>query len=382
MAGRLAPSELSTPTPERGGELRIVVAGPSDDFAIRKLLRENPTPGAISLTFEREPGYFLGTNVAGANDETVLVFDGDSLACMGRSSTRLRMIDGEQKRVSYLGELRLDVSAQGRLGVLRRGYDFFHQLHQQAPSDFYFTSISADNQRARRLLECGRRGLPAYSFLTDFVTLLIPIPRRPPAGKRHCEPATASHVAELVTFLSKHAARHQLASIWTEQQVIDLAQHGLPLEKFQLVYDQGRLVACGAVWDQRGFRQTVIRGYSPAVARARPLMNIAARLFGTVRLPLVGETIGQAFLSPLAVEAGWEEMLADFIRSLFPSAARVGLEFLTIGLPANAPQLASLTRSFRCRVYRSRLYRVSWPGDGPGMSLKTDSLFLPEVSLL
>jgi hypothetical protein len=382
VAGDFAQRELSSHGRSSRGDLRIVLAGPADDFAMRKLLRENPTPGAISLTFEREPDYFLGTNIAGASDETVLVYDGDALVCMGRSSTRSRTVDGEAKRVSYLGELRLDRSAHGRFGILKQGYDFFHQLHRQAPADFYFTSIAADNVRARRVLESGGRGLPAYSFLSDFVTLLIPVPRRFPSAKIRSASASASDVVQLASFLNEHAARHQLAPLWTEQQIVALVRHGLPLESFQLVREGNRLVACGALWDQRDFRQSVIRGYSPGLVRARPLVNLMHRFFGTVCLPAIGETVRQAFLSHLAIEREREEMIADLVGAFFPLAARRGVQFLTVGLPANAPQLGSLMRAFSHRVYRSRLYRVSWPETNADISLKTDSLFMPEVSLL
>ena len=56
MAGPAAASELST---------RFAVATRDDDAAIRRLLRENPMRGAVSVGFEREPDYFRGGEIAG-----------------------------------------------------------------------------------------------------------------------------------------------------------------------------------------------------------------------------------------------------------------------------------------------------------------------------
>src|SRR4051812_34220400 len=38
---------------------RFDVANQADDFEIRRLLRENPMPGKISISLEREPDYFI-----------------------------------------------------------------------------------------------------------------------------------------------------------------------------------------------------------------------------------------------------------------------------------------------------------------------------------
>ena len=46
-------------------EFTFDLATPADDLAIRLLLADNPVPGQISLTYEREPNYFLGCDVMG-----------------------------------------------------------------------------------------------------------------------------------------------------------------------------------------------------------------------------------------------------------------------------------------------------------------------------
>ena len=381
MAGPAAHRELSVRA--AAGGLRFAVATPADDAAMRRLLRENPMRGAISVSLEREPDYFHGVGVGCAKDETILVYEEDALRCMGRCAVRARMVDGRSRQVGYLGELRLDESARGRFEIVRRGYDFFRALHRHAPADFYFTSIAADNQRARRLLESGMRGLPAYTFLGEFVTLFIPVPRR--AGGRAGaggERLTAENGSELTAFLNEQAARYQLAACWTEAEVRGLARHGLREEDFRVMRDGGKIVACAALWDQRAFRQTVVRGYTPALARLRPLINLAARFLPTPALPEIGAVVRSVYLMPfaLAVEAEWR--VAEFARSFFPAARARGAEFIVVGFEAGDARLAELQRAFRARSYRSRLYQVSWPDEGTVERLSGRGGFSPEVALL
>jgi len=371
MAGTTAARELST---------RFAVATRADDAAIRRLLRESPMRGAVSVRFEREPDYFRGSDLAGGVDRTIVAHESARLVCMGRCTERTCWVDGRETRVGYLAELRLDASARGRFGILRRGCEIFREWQDDDPAALYFPSIAADNDRARRLLESGARGLPAYAFLAELDTLLVAVPRRPRAARVSVESATPERVPDWLRVLNAHGRRHQLAAVWTTESLAALAEAGLPLERILLATEGGEIVACGALWDQRGFRQTVIHGYSRALTVARPFVNFAGHIFGTPRLPRAGSVLAHAFLSPLAFADGAEALLPDFIEAFFPLAARAGVEFLTLALLATDPRLPTLRRRLSTRTWRSRLYRVSWPGQ-PCSSFEATAL-LPDVGLL
>ena len=409
MAGPAAPSVSAC---------AFRVAEKTDDAEIRRLLRETPMPGAVRVGFGREPDYFVGENIAGGEDCTVLGVRREAtaprrfrnvlragtgsdlcahradesgvalslpaalqgaLVCMGRCTTRECWVDGVARRVSYLAELRLDAAARGRFGILRDGYGFFRALQCDAPASLYFTSIAADNDRARRLLETGARGLPRYEFLAELDTLLVAVPRRPRAAKFRVETGTPERVPDLLRVLNAHGRRHQLATVWTAENLCALARHGLPLERFLLALEGDEIVACGALWDQRAFRQTVIHGYSRPLAVAQPFVNFASRILGTPRLPRVGSVLAHAFLSPLALADGCDGLLPDFIAAFFLLAEKYGVEFLTLALPSADARLPALRRRFSTRTWRSRLYRVSWPGEAAG---EVCGIFLPDVALL
>ncbi len=46
-------------------EFSFELARPADDLALRKLLAETPMPGRITVSFERQPNYFMGCSIMG-----------------------------------------------------------------------------------------------------------------------------------------------------------------------------------------------------------------------------------------------------------------------------------------------------------------------------
>lgn len=364
-----APTTAAEPTPYRA-PIRFAVAGAADDAAIRRLLRENPTRGAVSVSFEREPCFFAAPAGPTTEDTTIVAYDrAGGLVCMGRCTVRPRQVNGRLRRVGYLGELRLAAHAAPRLGILRGGYRFFHDRHAERPADLYFTSIAADNTPARRLLERGLPGLPRYTFLTEFVTVLIPVGRAT---------VTASHAspAEATAHFNAHGAHRQLAAAWSEDELAGMQ------DRLALRDRAGTIVAAAALGDQRGWRQTVVRGYTRGLALARPFVNLAAAFGGGVHLPAIGAVLPLAFLSPLAVAPGGEERLPELVRAAFAPARRRGVQVLALGFDAADPQLAIVRGHFRRREYRSRLYQVSWP-DEHGVPLSSEhGRFQPDLGLL
>jgi len=359
MVGNVIDGELTAaPTVLRG--VHYAVATARDEAAIRRLLHENPMRGAISLSFEREPDYFHGAQLGGANEQTIVAYDQGRLVCMGRCTTRSGWINGQPRRIAYLGELRLDATARGRLSILRDGYAFFRSLQANAPADFYFTSIAADNAPASRLLERGVAGLPRYSFLTEFVTLVIPVRRAMP---RAVPPTATATYPELAEFLNAEGQRAQLAALWDEASLRALEAHGLQREDFKVIRKSGRIVAAAALWDQRTFRQIVIRGYAPLLVGARPLVNLAARVWGAPTLPAIGSILAHAFVSPLATAPDYESTLPALIDALAYDATQRGLSFLTLGFAVDDPRLPLIRRRFSARTYTSRLYHVAWPDE-------------------
>ena len=94
--------------PTDAGQTRFAPAAPEDEAGIRRLLRENPMAGRIAITLEREPDYFADARLPATEKQTIIAREDGRVVCTGSCAIREHFINGEPRRVGYLGGLRLD----------------------------------------------------------------------------------------------------------------------------------------------------------------------------------------------------------------------------------------------------------------------------------
>jgi hypothetical protein len=150
--------------------------------------------------------------------------------------------------------------------------------------------------------------------------------------------------------------------VWTEED-LDSAERtrGLAPEDFFVIAERGRVVACLALWNQRGFKQAVVQGYGPKLARWRPLLNVGLRAAGRPTLPRPGQELSLAYLSHVAVDPAREDQLVDLVRAALVAASRNGIDHLVVAFATGNALLPAMRRSFAGRAYGSMLYVVHRP---------------------
>jgi len=348
------------------GRLRFDLVTSRNEWEVRRLLRETPVPGWITLTYEREPDYLLGATLEGHVQQTVLARlgeDGTLVGTFGRSE-RAAFVNGDVRTLGYLGLLRMHERFRGRTRYLREGYEACRRfLHDSSRTPYYVTSIIESNTTARRVLEAGLPGLPTYRPWQGFSTLALPSrswPARAPAGVAVVQ-GSADRRAEVAACLQRNYARYSLAPLWSEEDLASPERcRGLRPEDFVLAVRADRVVGCLAVWDQRAFKQHVVRGYSSRVERWRRPINLAARVSLLPRLPDVGRPLDEASLSHAAVDGDDAAILLALVSAALGMARARGLDFVTLGLSERNPMLAAVKARFRHLEYRSMLYLVHW----------------------
>jgi hypothetical protein len=364
------------------GNLRFAVADRADDADIRRMLRENALGGWIRLSLEREPDAFAADFGLSRSHALIIARDRDSGEAVGicERSVRDAFVDGEVRRLPYLGSLRIASAHRHRIRVLRGGFAAVRSL-LDAPSDlpFALTSITADNETARRVLGAGLPGLPAYQPAGEITTFAIRTVDS--ATNAAVEQATAADIPAIAVLLQRNYRRFQFAPVW---QAPDLAQliaaGGLRIEDFLIVRRGPGVRACLAVWNQSAVKQTIVRGYAPWLRRLRPLANLAAPVTAMPRLPAVGAPLRQVYLSHIAVEDDDPVVFASLLTAGLTLARRRGFDVALAGF-ATAHPLAAVVQQWRSVTYRSLLHLVHWP-EGAAATTFAPGTPHPEIALM
>jgi hypothetical protein len=343
------------------------LASQHDDPDLRGLLRDNPMPGLISLSFEREPDFFLAAGLEGPLHQTVLGRDPASgrVAGLASRSARPAYVDGTVIQLGYLSQVRIDPAFRGKT-VLAGGWDKMRQLHEAEPLPYYVTTIVADNTLARRVLEKDRKAKPCYRARGELYTLAL-VPRRRrlrsllPGGPQ-IRPASAEMLPDIAACLQRNYRRYQLAPHWTAEMLAEpVLCRGLQPADFLVALRAGRVVGCLASWDQQAYKQSVVRGYGRPLRLARPLLNALSRAATVPWLPPVGASIPHAYLSHAAADGDDASVLVRLLDSALHRARAARLSYMTLGLTSANPMLGAVRRAFRHIAYRSILYVVYWP---------------------
>jgi hypothetical protein len=343
------------------------LATPADDPQLRRMLRENPIPGKISVSFEREPNYFIGTNLGNSLHQTVVARDGSGaeIIAMGSRSIREVYINGTVKSVGYLSDLRIRKGYRIMRRALSRALAYFYDLHQDGHVPFYLSSIIEDNLSARRLFSVGLPGFPKFQEYTRLYTLAIYCRRKRrslplPSGLRFTR-GNSAHINEIVACLQRNGVRYQFAPHWNSNSLFDPGHTpDLTPENFFLAQDEEKVVGCLALWDQSRFKQTVVRGYAGPLARWRGLVNVGARMFGWPALPSPNEPFHHSYACHLAVDHDNPQIFSSLLRALYNHAVNQGISYFMIGLSEANPFLPIVISAYRNIRYKSQLYLVAW----------------------
>lgn len=339
--------------------VQLALADARDDAELRALLRDNPMPGDIEVTFEREPSFFETCKVRGVC-QTVVGRDTvrNRIIGLGTRSVAMGFVNGRAIPLGHLADLRLEAEYRGGL-LVARAYRFLRALHADGATRLYTTMIFATNDTALRTIASGRAGLPAYHDMGVFHCPGINICRRKPPSPSHCEIVTGTRelLPQIVDCLNRNNARKQFAP---HHEVRDFEQQrwpGFDSSNFRVALDHGRVVGVVGRWDQRRFKQTRIIRYQGARRWAVSASNIVRALTALPPYPRAGAAAACFHVSFVAIDGDDLRVFQALLRCVYNES--VGTEFLyaVIGLHER-DGLRSALADYSLTPFAGRLFCV------------------------
>jgi len=300
----------------------IELATSADDRELRALLRRNPIPGSISVTFEREPDFFACCRIRGEFFQVGIGRDRRTVRTigLGTRSIATAFVNGEPMPLGYLADLRLE--PEYRSGTLiARGYRFLKALHEDGRTRLYTTMIFSGNTTALNTIASGRAGLPIYHDMGVVYSPGINIRRRKPAVAASCDILRGSYelLPEIVDCLNRNNARRQFAPVHTIS-MFRKQWRDFEADNFYVAVRDSRVIGVLGCWDQSSFKQTRVAGYSTRLRWLIPFANALRPLTGAPRFPKPGEELAYFYISFIAVDYDDLQVFRALLRTAYNDA--------------------------------------------------------------
>jgi hypothetical protein len=360
-------------------QFRIEVATPADDAELRHVLAATPMPGLISVSYRREPSYFGAAVVSGDFHQVLAVRDAEAgrIAGFVSRSVRSMFVNGRPEPIGYLSALRALPEYRNR-GLLARGIAYLRRLHADGRAKIYLATIAEGNDEAIRILTSGRTGLPTFYPAGTYLGLAIPIPTRRSgeisrAGDVTIHSARPEDLPEIVEFLRTWGPRRQF---FPEYRDADFFHDGATFKDLDagdilLARRKDQLIGTIGSWEQHGFKQSIVEGYSTALKWVAPVYNLWAWVRGRPAIPRPGSELRYLTAAIPVVADDDEAIFLTLVRAVLAKASGGGQQYLMLGLHERDPLLPA-ARKLGGRTYAGRLYLACWE-DGEELRKSLDN---------
>lgn len=351
------------------------------DYEIRSLVRQCRMPSPwIELDYQTEPSFFKALAAYGHEHDLVLIQpDGfEHLAGLGIRSIRSIYLDGKPVDTGYLHHLRFHPEIRGG-SYLLRGYKEFRRIFNDKPLPVTLTSIVADNNHARQMLE-GRRAdgaMPVYQEVSRYLTAMIPL--RGPGTRWPVKIRTSSgqqynsrilnseNINALVNLFAEAGKAYDGIPVVTPAELANnesVLFPGLKISDFIGIFNGDSLVAAAGIWNQRNYRQIVLTHLNAGMGLLRNVWNSGRFLWGPCPVPSTGSAVNFILIDPWVIKPGLEKKVMPHLLSLCcAEARRGGADFAAIGAAEKIPVISSFKTVFFL-PYWSIIYQVYWPETG------------------
>lgn len=339
------------------------LATPDDDPELRQLLANTPMPGRLAVSFQREPNYFLGCPTMG-HFWQVIIFrhqpDGHIAGVMCRA-IRPYWINGQRVDLGYIGQIRIAEQYRSQW-LLWRSVDFFRSLHADKRTSTYLGVISDENTIARGILvEKPSRRFPQARHVAAIYTLGIILhrPKKAITSDLTIQRGSREQLTEINAFYARHGPDKQFFPAYTAQDFVSEATQGFQVEDFVIARRDGEIVGIMGLWDQSGYKQSIVHAYTGSLHWLRPLYNVGLRVLSARPLPAVGEKIHTAFASFICIADNDPAIFQVLLREMYNIATERAYAYLMLGLVESDP-LLPVARKYLHIAYHSQLYMAGW----------------------
>lgn len=253
---------------------KIMQAELSDGTEMLNLIESDSAKGNIELIYTRRPNACLSYQKEGEAKIGLVKDDEGSILLQIACVVKSYYINGQARRVGYVGGIRKKKDYKGILN-----WKDITDFVTQTKCDMFYCSFLEDNKAALDIFSKKRKYIPEILPVCEYTTYII----NPDAIKRPIDRTNVkyninskdnisskekdyifrqireSDLKDVYKFLNEEGQKYNFAPI-----AEDLFKqfHGLSIRDCYILEDKSRILAFGALWDQRDYKQYIVTRYT------------------------------------------------------------------------------------------------------------------------
>ena len=357
---------------EKAMKYEAVQADPADGEKLLALIESEAARGDLELIYTRRPNPVLSYQKEGRRVSFCVIKDENGTPCfMDVCIIRDYYFHGNATPFTYICGVRKAASPGGNplACILRTALEY----EPENLAAGFCSILDANDYAVRVFCRKTRKYFPRLAPLCGYTTFLMnpkAIYARAAghtAGRAGNAPAAQgftfaavreSDLPEVYRFLEKEGKRYEMFPVIKN---IQEQFSGLSLNDCYLLIKDGETAGFGALWDQKHYRQYIVKHYGGVYKYLRKAAGLVQKL-GYIYLPPEGETANVLTLTLLTAKDGDTDLYRELLAQLAKEAAARGCTIAVAGMSKNN-KYYPLFRKCKSVSFDSTIYSVETDGN-------------------
>lgn len=328
---------------------KIIQAKITDGIEMLKLIESNSAKGKIELIYTRRPNAYLSYAKEGEAKIGVVKDDKDNILLQIACVVRDYYINKEIRKVCYVGGIRKNNDYKGYFN-----WKEISDFVKQTKCDMFYCSFLDDNKTALKMFSKKRKFIPDIFPVCEYTTYMInPNSIKKPIiinSKYIFRPMSESDIKAVCHFLNEEEIKYNFAPK-TEDLFNQFA--GLSIQDCFILEDKGEIVAFGALWNQKDYKQYIVTRYSGYMKLFRKFSKIT-EIMGYIPIPRENEILDFPTLTMFYSKDNNCDLYNLFLYKI-AGKIKENYSMFVIGMASNHPN-NEIYKKIRCIKFNSHIY--------------------------
>lgn len=352
----------------------------SDAKEILDIIEETDYQGMISLLNTRRPdpikSYFTESNevyICVCRDMLI-----NKIIGLGICSVYNLYVNGKKERVGYLHSLRLKSEYTKKFKIFIKAYDYLHSILKDKNIKYFYNTVLEDNKYYQNLIQKKSKLIPQHKFVGDYEVYILGTKYKKTDDSYNLRKIEQHDMTNLNNFIKENSKNLAFFPALKIENLSDKIIGDLKTSDiYGLFDDENILVAIASTWNQKDYKQYIVKGYGGILKYLQPFMKFIS-ILGYPELPKLNNAVNYFTLSFFLVKDN-EPHIFDILINKIKQITYKEYKLFVVGIHEKN-EISTILSKQKHIKYKSKLYLISW--DEQDKCEISDSILYLECGLL